>query len=102
MAAIQGRVARLLDMSNEQEHLVVASITRLVAELVISKYDKKVIVSALDRMRESAWCSLKECKVMANGRESDAKAYISTYDAMRITQAEQDRAMRRIEQGIAE
>ena len=102
MAAIQGRVARLLDMSNEQEHLVIASVTRLVAELVVSNYEKEMIISALDRMRENAWCSLKECKLIAIGRKNEAQAYIMTYDAMRITQAEQDRAMRRIEQGIAE
>ena len=41
-AATQGRKARLLDMSNEHEHLVVASVTRIVAELVRADYGKAV------------------------------------------------------------
>ena len=96
-AAIQGRVARLLDMSDKQEALVVASITRLVAELVCAEYDKDVIISALNKMRDAAWCSLRECRKMVDATKREARQYVEAYDLVRITQSEQDRLQRKRE-----
>merc|ERR1711871_1380379 len=59
VAAVQGRIVRLLDMTNESSEKVQASVIRLVAELRLQQYDPKILCRALQRVRGSCWLCLK-------------------------------------------
>lgn len=97
VAAIQGRALRMLDMTNEPEEWVEASMKRLVAELILQKYDPKVIAKAMRRVRDVAWVKMEKVIEASWEREGEAERYAKQYDQARTKMKEANEESRKKE-----
>jgi len=92
---IQGRLVRMLDMTNESESSVKEQVVRLVFELRSAGYARHVILKALRRVEVDAWCSLKDAKSAATLQPKSAKVCAIASDWVRKVVAQVERVDKR-------
>ena len=90
VAGIQGRFIRMLDMTSEEEPWVQLSMQRLVAELVLHRYERRLIVKALHKVKDVAWVDCRGTIRFVDESEDVMRRFRKDYDEARERQSSSD------------